>query len=152
MNLTDIKPHELVKYLPNPRPFITEQVSRITDCVNSIKTLQESIKAEEGHLGFLQGVFEDAVVTDYTDEQIEFAKRMVFEEAVASQRTAAAPAPAPAPARLPAAAKRVFNAVTAAMQGAEEIGGPEGEEYIALMQAIIREAEERIANCRELND
>jgi len=45
----------------------------------------------------------------------------------------------------------IFKAVEAAMQAAEEIGGPEGSEYIALMTAIEREASQRASNCLESN-
>lgn len=40
----------------------------------------------------------------------------------------------------------IFEQVLAAMQDAEEIGGPEKSEYVDLMIAIIREASERIAH------
>ncbi|HZU37070.1 MAG TPA: hypothetical protein VFA18_14210 [Gemmataceae bacterium] len=41
--------------------------------------------------------------------------------------------------------RRIFAQVLAAMQDAEEIGGPERSDYMGLMVAIIREASERIA-------
>lgn len=47
------------------------------------------------------------------------------------------------------AARIVFNEVLAAMQDAEELGGPEGEAYLDLMQAIIDEAAMRQQNCAE---
>lgn len=37
----------------------------------------------------------------------------------------------------------ILDSVIEAMQDAEEIGGPEGKEYIALMNAIIAEATKR---------
>jgi len=42
--------------------------------------------------------------------------------------------------------RRIFGQVLAAMQDAEEIGGPEKSDYPDLMVAIIREASERIAS------
>jgi hypothetical protein len=39
----------------------------------------------------------------------------------------------------------IMKAVIGAMQGAEEIGGPEGEEYIQLMKDISNEALRRAA-------
>lgn len=39
--------------------------------------------------------------------------------------------------------------VLAAMQTAEIIGGPEGEEYLTLMEAIVEEATERRDYCRD---
>ncbi|GIK15185.1 MAG: hypothetical protein BroJett003_01490 [Planctomycetota bacterium] len=44
---------------------------------------------------------------------------------------------------LPAAARWVFNEVLAAMQNAEELGGPQGPAYLDLMQAVIDEATHR---------
>src|SRR5579884_3837257 len=41
--------------------------------------------------------------------------------------------------------RRIFVQVLAAMQDAEEIGGPEKPDYMDLMVAIIREASERIS-------
>jgi hypothetical protein len=41
--------------------------------------------------------------------------------------------------------RRIFAQVLAAMQDAEEIGGPEKSDYMDLMAAIIREASERIS-------
>lgn len=43
----------------------------------------------------------------------------------------------------------IFQNVKDVMQAAEEIGGPERAEYIALMLDISREANERAANCLE---
>ena len=40
-------------------------------------------------------------------------------------------------------AKWIFEEVLSSMQNAEELGGPEGPEYVALMDAIIQEAVER---------
>lgn len=53
---------------------------------------------------------------------------------------------------LPFAARRIYEQVLDTMQDAEEIGGPEGEEYVALMQAIIDEASERQSTCRTFID
>lgn len=44
---------------------------------------------------------------------------------------------------LPFAARWIFHEVLNAMQNAEELGGPEGDQYVALMDAIIQEATER---------
>ncbi len=41
--------------------------------------------------------------------------------------------------------RRIFEQVLAAMQDAEEIGGPEQSDYMDLMVAIINEASERIS-------
>jgi len=41
--------------------------------------------------------------------------------------------------------RRIFEQVLAAMQDAEEIGGPEQSDYMVLMVAIINEASERIS-------
>ena len=51
-------------------------------------------------------------------------------------------------ARLSGSATWIFEDVLLAMQTSEELGGPIGEEYFALMQAIIDEASERAANYR----
>lgn len=40
-------------------------------------------------------------------------------------------------------AKWIFEEVLTSMQNAEELGGPEGPDYVALMEAIIQEAAER---------
>lgn len=45
--------------------------------------------------------------------------------------------------RLPFVSRWIFEHVLVAMQSAEEMGGPEGHEYVALMEAIIQEATER---------
>lgn len=45
--------------------------------------------------------------------------------------------------RLCGSAKRIFEEVLDAMQNAEEPGGPEGADYLALLEAIILEAVER---------
>lgn len=45
--------------------------------------------------------------------------------------------------KLPAYSQEIFENVKKAMQDAEEIGGPEGDDYMNLMQAIIEEANER---------
>lgn len=39
--------------------------------------------------------------------------------------------------------KEIYDAVVAAMQPAEELGGPEGNEYISLMASIAAEASSR---------
>ena len=40
----------------------------------------------------------------------------------------------------------IFAAVVAAMDAAEEVEGPEGNDYLMLMSAIIKEANSRIEN------
>ncbi len=45
--------------------------------------------------------------------------------------------------RLPFGTRWIFEHVLEAMQEAEELGGPEGDYYVALMDAIIEEATER---------
>jgi aspartate/methionine/tyrosine aminotransferase len=45
-------------------------------------------------------------------------------------------------------ANEIFTAVLAAMQAAEELGGPEGREYIELMERIAKEATQRSVNAR----
>ncbi len=45
--------------------------------------------------------------------------------------------------RLPIPARCIYEQVLKAMQNAEEIGGPEGQHYVDLMDAIIEEAVER---------
>lgn len=40
-------------------------------------------------------------------------------------------------------AKWIFEEVLSSMQSAEELGDPEGTDYVALMEAIIQEAAER---------
>jgi|SaaInlLV_10m_DNA_1039704.scaffolds.fasta_scaffold07158_6 hypothetical protein len=44
----------------------------------------------------------------------------------------------------------IYLDVFAALQQAEEIGGPEGQDYIDLMERIKSEVETRIANAKEL--
>ena len=44
---------------------------------------------------------------------------------------------------LPWSARRIFRNLLEALQDAEEIGGPEEGDYLALMDAIIQEAMER---------
>lgn len=46
--------------------------------------------------------------------------------------------------------EEIFKRVFEAMQPAEELGGPEEWEYIALMHRIAREAVERAGNCVEI--
>jgi hypothetical protein len=43
----------------------------------------------------------------------------------------------------------IFEAVMAAMQDAEEMGGPEGAQYVALMERIAHEAQRRANTMRE---
>ena len=86
MNLTDIQPHELVQYLPNPRKHILDTVAAINAHDGKIKRAKKDISTIEGVRAYHVGVFEDAVINDYTDEQIEFAKRMVMEKAIADQQ------------------------------------------------------------------
>ncbi|MCP9801801.1 hypothetical protein [Synechococcus sp. RedBA-s] len=50
--------------------------------------------------------------------------------------------------RLPPTARLAFIDTLACLQNFEEIGGPEGNEYLDLMMAIIEEAWERHAYCR----
>lgn len=50
--------------------------------------------------------------------------------------------------RLPPAARWIFERVLESMQSAEDDGGPEGQEYIDLMNAIVDEATERARHCR----
>jgi|CXWL01.1.fsa_nt_gi hypothetical protein len=45
--------------------------------------------------------------------------------------------------QLRGSAKWMFEEVLNAMQNAEALGGPEGPDYVALMEAIILEAAER---------
>jgi len=45
--------------------------------------------------------------------------------------------------KLPFPARWIFKEVLEAMQNAEELGGPEGDHYLALMDAIVQEATER---------
>lgn len=50
-------------------------------------------------------------------------------------------------------AGRIFDAVMQALQNADEIGGPEGAEYVDLMRRIATEATRRAATCAaNLND
>lgn len=46
------------------------------------------------------------------------------------------------------ATRRIFDAVLAAMQPAEEIGGPDSSEYDELMRRISNEARRRAADAR----
>lgn len=46
-------------------------------------------------------------------------------------------------------AKWIYEDVLNSMQNAEEMGGPEGAEYVALMEAIIQEAVERCEYFRQ---
>ena len=45
--------------------------------------------------------------------------------------------------------EKILANVVRALQDAEEIGGPDGVQYIELMQAVSKEANDRIANYRE---
>lgn len=49
-----------------------------------------------------------------------------------------------------ATAKEIFDNVIKALQDAEEMGGPEGEDYLALMRAISNEALARAENYRDV--
>lgn len=44
----------------------------------------------------------------------------------------------------------IFDEVLAAMQNAEELGGPDAPDYCALMDAIAAEATRRAATCRAM--
>jgi hypothetical protein len=44
----------------------------------------------------------------------------------------------------------IMRKITAAMQEAEEIGGPEGQDYIDLMEKIIKEARARISTFKKM--
>lgn len=46
-------------------------------------------------------------------------------------------------------AERILQNVIDAMQEAEELGGPEDDDYINLMQHIAERAQESIANLRQ---
>jgi hypothetical protein len=46
-------------------------------------------------------------------------------------------------------AERIYREVMRTMQEAEELGGPEGQNYIELMRAISQEAQKRIEVFRE---
>lgn len=50
------------------------------------------------------------------------------------------------PPKLSSVAGDIYSDVLVAMQGAEELGGPEGADYVVLMQAISAEALARVAN------
>lgn len=63
--------------------------------------------------------------------------------AVAPPEVAQAILGASTPPPLSRAASDILNDVLVAMQGAEELGGPEGLDYLSLMQAIKAEAEAR---------
>ena len=52
-------------------------------------------------------------------------------------------------ARLSSTAREVFTEVLGAIQQAEEIGGPEGQDYLCLMEAVMEEATERRDYCRD---
>lgn len=47
-------------------------------------------------------------------------------------------------------ATEIYNDVLTAMKNAEEMGGPEGTDYIELMERIAIEATQRANNCREV--
>lgn len=48
--------------------------------------------------------------------------------------------------KLAPAARAIFDRVFDAMQEAEELGGPDGDDYVALMRAIAREASARVTD------
>lgn len=52
-------------------------------------------------------------------------------------------------ARLSSTARVIFTDVLAGIQQAEEIGGPEGQDYLLLMEAVMEEATERRDYCRD---
>jgi hypothetical protein len=52
--------------------------------------------------------------------------------------------------RLTINAQRIFQAVLDAMQNAEELGGPEGQDYAKLMEAIADEARTRLRNFHDI--
>ena len=52
--------------------------------------------------------------------------------------------------KLTATSHKIYLNVFAAMQDAEDIGGPEVKDYINLMERIKAEADERIANAKLL--
>ena len=54
--------------------------------------------------------------------------------------------------KLTATSHKIYLNVFAAMQEAEEIGGPEVQDYIALMEQIKAETDERIANAKMLEE
>lgn len=49
-------------------------------------------------------------------------------------------------------ADKIYKKVMEALQDAEDMGGPEGKDYIALMNRIIDECKKRISNCKEHMD
>ena len=49
-------------------------------------------------------------------------------------------------------AREIYDGVFDAMQSAEELGGPEDDDYVALMEAISREATTRVAAFREAKE
>lgn len=68
----------------------------------------------------------------------EDRRRALGEELLSYARNAEA-------SKLTYSGRRIFMLVLAAMQDAEELGGPEESDYMDLMVAIIREASERIS-------
>lgn len=47
-------------------------------------------------------------------------------------------------------AEEIFQSVFDAMQPAEELGGPSGDEYLQLMERIIQEAQQRADTYRQI--
>lgn len=45
----------------------------------------------------------------------------------------------------------IFQNIMDAMQKAEEMGGPQDQEYVELMRAVADEAKQRIRNFRRMN-
>lgn len=52
------------------------------------------------------------------------------------------------PENLPQSARIIYAATLDALQDADEMGGPEGDDYIALMEAVAAEALRRANVCR----
>jgi hypothetical protein len=68
------------------------------------------------------------------------------EQRRASQEQLLEQAQNPKGAELTYPGRAIFKQVLAALQEAEEIGGPEKSDYVDLMVAIVREASERISS------
>jgi len=86
VNLIDIKPQELLPYLPNVRPFIRTTAATAKYYAEQIAAKQRAIERLKGYEAHYEGVVDEAIINDYTDEQINTAKRMVVEAAIANQR------------------------------------------------------------------
>lgn len=46
--------------------------------------------------------------------------------------------------------QRIYDDVMAALQQAEEMGGPEGEDYLKLMRAVKADVEQRMRNFKRM--